>query len=157
MDRRIARTIAALAVVSLGAAACSDEDREDIGDAVDTVVDEVEDAGRTAVSEAEDAVGDAASDAAELAARNIATQQGEEQFADAGRPLDDGGLTCEATVADGLDGVDVNCTGTTQDGGAAELTGSTGEVPGASATELDGTFTGTVDGDEVFSAESLGG
>lgn len=157
MHRRIAPTVVALAVVSFGAAACSDEDREDVGDAVDTIVDDVEDAGRTAISEAEDAVGDAASDAAEVAARNIATQQGEEQFTNAGRPLDSDGLTCEATVADGLDGLDVSCTGTTEDGGAAELTGSTDEVPGASVTELEGAFSGTVDGDEVFSTEALGG
>jgi len=148
--------IGAAALAALGFTACSDEDREEIGDSIDSIADDVEAAARTAASEVEDAAGDAASDVAELAVRNIATQQGEEQFADAGEPLDEDGLSCEST-ADGLDAVDVNCTGTTEDGGTAEMTGSTSEMPGASVTELEGTFTGTVDGVEVFSATNLGG
>ena len=39
----------------------------------------------------------------------------------------------------------------------AELTGETAELPGESIVELEGTFTGTVDGGEVFSTEVLGG
>jgi hypothetical protein len=65
-------------------------------------------------------------------------------------------LTCEATAADGLDSVDVNCTGTTEDGGEAALTGTTDELPGESITEVEGTFTGTVDGAEVFTTDTLG-
>ena len=95
-------------------------------------------------------------DAAEVLARNIATQQGEEQFNNAGHELD-GPLTCEAAVADGVDEIDISCTGTTQDGGAAELTGHTNEIPGASVVTLDGEFTATVDGEEVFTTQRLGG
>src|SRR3990170_4967209 len=100
MHRRPALLL--VATVALGAAACSDEDREDVSDVVET------------------------------AARNIAAEQGEEQFSDAGHPLDDEGLTCEATAADGAEAVDISCTGTTEDGAAAELTGTTSELPGAS-------------------------
>ena len=89
-------------------------------------------------------------------ARNIATQQGEEQFNNAGHELD-GPLTCEATVQDGVAQIDISCTGTTKDGGAAALTGTTNEIPGASVVTLDGDFTGTVDGAEVFTTERLGG
>lgn len=137
--------------------ACSEEDRDDLGDTADSVIEDVEDAARTAASEVEEAAGEVTDDVAETAARNIATQQGEEQFADAGAPLDDSGLSCEATVGDDATTVDVSCTGTTEDGKAAALTGSTSELPGASVTELEGQFTGTVDGQEVFSTETLGG
>lgn len=153
--RILAATGAAL--VALGLVACSDEDRESIESAVEGAVEDAEDAVQTAVSAVEEAVGEAASDAAELAVRNIATQQGEEQFTDAGHALDDAGLDCTATADDGLASVSVTCTGTTEDGGQAELIGSTGELPGASVTELEGQFTGTVDGEEVFSADALGG
>lgn len=160
--------LGAIGALTFGAAACSDDDQDAAQDAIDTLVDEAEEAGRTAISAAEDAgrtgvsaVEDAAqdvtNDAAELAVRNIATQQGEEQFANAGHDLDDGGLTCEATVAEDAANVAVTCTGTTAEGGMAELTGETSELPGASVTELEGTFTGTVDGAEVFATESLGG
>ncbi len=60
-------------------------------------------------------------------------------------------------MADGVDQIDISCTGTTQDGGAAELTGHTNEIPGASVVTLDGEFTGTVDGEEVFTTQRLGG
>ena len=138
--------IAVVALSVLGVTACDDDDREDIGNAVDTLVDE-----------AGEAIDEATRDAAELAVRNFATQQGEEQFTNADHPLDDAGLSCDATITDGVEGVDVTCTGMTQDGGAAELTGTTSEIPGASITELEGTFTGTVDGEVVFETESLGG
>lgn len=156
MSRHRSLFIGAAAFAAVGFTACSEADRDEIGESVESIADDVEDAARTAASEVEDAVGEAASDVAEVAVRNIATQQGEEQFADAGEPLDEDGLSCEAT-ADGLDAVEVNCTGTTEDGGTAELTGSTSEMPGASVTEIEGTFTGTVDGTEVFSETSLGG
>ena len=37
------------------------------------------------------------------------------------------------------------------------MTGTTDELPGASVTELEGAFTGTVDGTEAFSTDTLGG
>jgi len=135
---------AAVAVV-LTFAACS----EDTQDAVESDLE-------SAATEVGDAVGDAANDAAEALARNIATQQGEEQFNNAGHELA-GPLTCEATVEDGVANIAISCTGTTQAGGAAALTGTTNEIPGASVVTLDGDFTGTVDGEEVFSTERLGG
>ena len=111
------RTMIGLAVLSLAAVACSDEDRDSLEDTADSVVDDVEEAARPPLDEA-------ATDAAELVARNVAAEQGEEQFADAGHPLDDDGLACDAAVGDGLDSVEVTCTGTTQDGAARRLTGS---------------------------------
>ena len=126
-------------------AACS----EDTQDSIESDVE-------SAVTEVGDAVDEASEDAAEALARNIATQQGEEQFNNAGHELD-GPLTCEATVQDDVAQIDISCTGTTKDGGAAELTGHTNEIPGASVVTLDGEFTATVDGEEVFTTERLGG
>ena len=111
---------------------------------------------RSAATDIANAADEAANDAAEALARNIATQQGEEQFKNAGQELD-GPLTCEATVQDGVSKLDISCTGTTKAGGAATLTGTTNEIPGASVVTLDGQFTGSVDGAEVFTTERLGG
>lgn len=138
-------TIAVLAVSSLAAASCSSDSQDSIRTDVES-----------AVTQVGDAIDDATDDATETLARNIATQQGEEQFKNAGHELD-GPLTCEATIADGVASVDISCTGTTQDGGAATLTGTTNELPGASVVTLDGQFSGAVDGAEVFSTERLGG
>jgi len=150
--------VAAVAVIAaLGVSACSDEEQDDLADTADSVADDVADAAESAATAVGEAVDETGDDAAELAARNIATQQGEEQFSAAGHELDDSGLSCEATVEDGVDGVAIDCTGTTADGGAAALTGSTTEIPGASVTSLEGNFSGTVDGTEVFTTQTLGG
>ena len=141
------------AVACLGAVACSDDDDATIG----SIVEDIEDVARTAVTEAEQAIDEAATDAVETAVRNLVAEQGEQEFADAGNPIDDDGLSCVATASDDLDSVQVECTGTTEDGGQAELTGETAEFPGASITEVEGTFTGTVDGAEVFATDVLGG
>ena len=111
---------------------------------------------QTAASDVANAAGDVANNAAEALARNIATQQGEEQFKNAGQELD-GPLTCDATVQGGVSKLDISCTGKTKAGGAASLTGSTNEIPGASVVSLDGQFTGTVDGTAVFTTQRLGG
>jgi hypothetical protein len=153
MDHRRKLLVALAAVSALGLAACGNDDDA----TADSIIDDAEAAARTAVSEAGQAVDDVSADAAELAVRNLAAEQGEEQFADSGHPLDDDGLTCEATASDGLDSVDVSCTGTTQAGEEAKLTGTTDELPGASITEVEGTFSGTVGGSEVFSTDKLGG
>ena len=92
----------------------------------------------------------------EVAARNVATQQGEEQFKNAGHELN-GPLTCEAKIADSAKKVDVTCSGTTKSGGVAVLNGTTDEVPGASVNALTGRFVGTVDGTSVFTTDRLGG
>ncbi|HWM22019.1 MAG TPA: hypothetical protein VNO51_20175 [Ilumatobacteraceae bacterium] len=143
MRIRLAHAAALAAVLTI--ASCS----EDTQDAVESDLE-------SAATEVGEAVGEAANDAGEALARNIATQQGEEQFKNAGHELS-GPLTCEATVQDGVAQIDISCTGATKDGGAAELTGTTNEIPGASVVTLDGDFTGTVDGEEVFSTERLGG
>jgi hypothetical protein len=130
---------------ALAIASCSSDTRSSIETDV-----------RSAASDVADAADDAVNDAAEALARNIATQQGEEQFNNAGHELD-GPLTCEATIADGVSEIEISCTGTTQAGGAAALTGTTDEIPGASVVELEGQFSGTVDGTEVFNTSSLGG
>lgn len=111
---------------------------------------------RSAATDIANAAGDATDAAAEALARNIATQQGEEQFKNKGKELD-GPLTCEAKVQDGVDKIDINCTGKTKDGGAATLTGTTNELPGASVVSLNGDFTGAVDGTTVFTTQRLGG
>jgi hypothetical protein len=121
-------SIATLAAV-VGVAACSDEDRDEVLD-----------------------------DATELAVRNFAALQGSEQFNNAGHEIDDEGLSCTATVTkDGRTAVEVECTGTTTDGGEAVLTGITSELPGASIVELEGEWTATVDGEQVFTTDGLGG
>jgi hypothetical protein len=154
MEHRHKWLVAAVAVTALGFVGCGNDDDDAT---VDSIIDEAESAARTAVSEAGQAVDEASADAAELAVRNLAAEQGEEEFADAGHPLDDEGLTCEATASDGLDSVEVDCTGTTEDGKKAALTGKTNELPGESLTEVEGNFAGTVGGSEVFTTDKLGG
>ena len=102
------------------------------------------------------AAGNVKNNAAELLARNIATQQGEEQFKNAGSELD-GPLSCTATTHGGASKIDISCTGTVKSGGKAELTGTTSEIPGASATQIEGQFVGTVDAKQVFTTDKLGG
>jgi hypothetical protein len=136
---------AAMLAAAFTIAGCNSDDRASI--ATDL---------RTAATDIANAAGDAANNAAEVLARNIATQQGEEQFKNAGQELD-GPLTCDAKVQDGVAKIDINCTGKTKAGGAAVLTGSTNEIPGASVVSLDGTFTATVDGTNVFTTQRLGG
>ena len=109
-------------------------------------------------TEVEEAVDEAATDAAELVARNVAAEQGEQQFEDAGFPLDDSGLACEATVGDELDAVDVTLHGDDRGRrGGGDDRHRPNELPGASVTELEGQFTGTVDGTEAFTTDTLGG
>jgi hypothetical protein len=143
MKIRIAHgAIVAAALMIVG---CSSEDRSSI--ATDL---------QSAATDLANAAGEATDDVAEALARTIATQQGEEQFKNAGQELD-GPLTCEATVQDDAANITVSCTGTTKSGGAATLTGATNEIPGASVVSLDGDFTGSVDGTEVFTTQRLGG
>jgi hypothetical protein len=130
----------ALSLVLLGAGCGDDDDTsaDDVVENVSTVVDE------------------GVNDAVETAARNIASAQGEDEFSAADIEVD-GDLTCEATADDSAGAVDISCTGTSTDGQELALTGTTDEIPGASVTELEGTFTGTADGTEVFSVDTLGG
>jgi hypothetical protein len=136
---------AVVAALALTVTACSSETRSSI--ATDL---------QTAASDVGEAIDETTRDAAEALARNVAKEQGEEQFNNAGHELATD-LTCEATIADGVSQIDVKCTGTTTAGGAAELTGTTNEIPGASVVTLDGQFVGTVDGQEVFTTQRLGG
>lgn len=142
-QRRISTLLFAAAAFAV--VGCSEDTQDSIGTDVQNVATDVG-----------EAVDEATNDAAEALARNIATQQGEEQFTDAGHPLD-GPLECTATVADGVAQIDIACTGVTQDGGDAMLTGMTSEIPGASVVSLEGEFVGTVDGAEVFATDQLGG
>lgn len=137
--------VAVAVAVTVAVTGCSSDSRSSLKTDVES-----------AVSEVGNAVSDATKDAAEVLARNIATQQGEEQFNNAGQELS-GPLACEATVQDGVTKVDISCTGTTKAGGVAALTGTTNELPGASVVSLNGQFSGTVDGKEVFNTERLGG
>ena len=137
--------LAALSVTAIAVGGCSSDTRRSIATDLQTAA--------TAVGRA---VSNATNDAAEVLARNIATQQGEEQFKNAGHPLA-GPLTCTAKIADGVANIAINCTGTTQAGGAALLAGNTDEIPGSSVVALDGEFVGTVDGNVVFTTAHLGG
>jgi hypothetical protein len=143
MKNRIAYGVV-LAAALLGAG-CSSKTRESIATDLQTAA--------TNVGNAVDAATD---DVAEALTRNIATQQGEEQFKNSGHELD-GPLTCQAVIQDGIAKVNVNCTGTTKAGESAALTGTTNEIPGASVVSLNGDFTGTVNGSEVFTTQRLGG
>jgi hypothetical protein len=144
-NRHILKSVFVVAAAAMAVSACSEDTRDSISTDVESAV--------TAVG---DAVGEVTDDAAGVLARNIATQQGEEQFTNAGHPLD-GPLTCTSTISEGADSIEIACTGTTQDGAAAALTGATSEIPGASVVSLEGNFTGTVDGEEVFTTQDLGG
>jgi hypothetical protein len=143
MKIRIAHGLMVTAAMMI--AGCNSDDRASI--ATDL---------QTAATDIANAAGDVANNAAEALARNIATQQGEEQFKNAGQELD-GPLDCSAKVQDGVAKIDINCTGKTKAGAAATLTGSTNEIPGASVVSLDGQFTGAVDGTSVFTTQRLGG
>ena len=137
--------VGAVALSALALGACSDDTKDDAKSAASNAVEDVK-----------DAAGGAVNDAAEMAVRNIAKEQGEEQFKNSGNELE-GDLTCEAKVTTDAKHVDVNCTGKTKDGKDAVLTGQTSELPGASVTELEGDFKGTVGGAEVFATKALGG
>lgn len=135
----------ALLAVPLAMVACSDDSR-----------DAIEDDSRTAVSEVDEVLDDAGQEAVEFAARNLATEQGEEQFNDAGHPID-GKLTCTAELLADADSIVIDCTGTTEAGGVATLIGTTSEIPAGSLVSLEGEFVGLVDAAEVFTTTSLGG
>jgi len=152
MRHRLLPSLALSAALALGIAACSDDAQQDAEDAVDQVQEDAEDA----VTSASEGLDEGTDAAAEAAVRNLAATHGADELAQAGHEVE-GDLECEATVADGEDAVDVTCTGTTTDGEDAEVAGTTAELPGASATELEGTFTGTVAGEEVFSVDRLAG
>lgn len=134
-----------MAAAALAITSCDSDTRESV--ATDL---------QSAAGDVASAAGDVTDDVAEALARTIATQQGEEQFKNAGQELD-GPLTCEAKVQDGAAKIDISCTGTTKAGGAAALTGATNELPGASVISLNGEFTATVDGATVFTTQRLGG
>lgn len=143
MRIRIAHGV--MVAAALAIAGCNSDDRASI--ATDL---------QTAATDIANAAGNAADNAAEALARNIATQQGEEQFKNAGQELD-GPLTCTSKIENGVAKINIDCTGKTKAGGAATLTGSTNEIPGASVVSLDGQFTGAVDGTSVFTTQRLGG
>jgi hypothetical protein len=135
-----------LGVAALGlTTACGDDSGDDVGSTASSVA-----------SSVKGAVDDATKGAAETVARTIAAKQGAEQFKKAGHELQ-GELTCESSAEDSATEVAVNCTGTTKDGKVVKLSGTTSELPGASVTKLEGSFTGSVDSQQVFSTQELGG
>ena len=125
--------------------ACGDDAEDDARSTVSSVA-----------SSVSGAVDDATKNAAETLARDVAVKQGAEEFKKAGHELN-GNLTCESSAEDSATEVAINCTGTTKNGKAVKLSGTTNELPGASVTKLEGSFTGTVDGQQVFTTQNLGG
>lgn len=117
--------------------------------------DDVEDDIETVITEVTDAIDDAAREATELAARNFATLQAEQEFEKVGHPIT-GDLSCDADATDGLASIEITCAGETEAGGAARMRGTTDEFPGASFNELQGEFVGVVDDTEVFRVVTLG-
>lgn len=104
--------------------------------------------GLTACNEAEKQLDKAKTQVGEFAIRNAAAIAGTEAFKDNGYELVEQ-LDCTADVNADNDAT-VSCTGTTKDGKAATLDGT------ADGDNLDkGTFVGKVDGQEVFSKDSL--
>ena len=132
----------ALSVALLGA--CGDDD------------DGADDAVEDAANDVGDAAGEAGNDAAEAIARNLAAQQGEDEFEANDVDVADE-LSCEAVMTEEADAVEITCTGTSEDGRELALQGVTSEIPGESVTELEGNFAGTADGEEVFVVDTLGG
>ena len=159
MPSKLTLTALAAALALTGTfAACSDSgDDNSASDTATSLADKVEEGAKDAATTVADAANDATDAAAEAAARTLAAQQGAEQFKDAGAEID-GELTCQANTRESDPGkIELACSGTTVDGKQAGMLGLTSELPGASATELKGQFTGSVDGDEVFTTDTLGG
>jgi hypothetical protein len=153
--------VAPLAVV--GVVACGDDDdaesleadvRADITEASEVLEERASEISEAA-EDVRSTVEDIAAEAVELAVRNVAARAGEAEFESAGHPLA-GGLDCTASATDGMAAVDIDCTGTTAAGETATLTGTVDAPPGESVVELNGSFTGTVDGAEVFTTNRLG-
>src|SRR4051812_37045067 len=111
--------VPALGLALLGA--CGDDDVDNTAKDVGSAVDE------------------SSNDAVEVAARNIASAQGEDEFS-AHQIEVEGDLTCEANADEGADAVNISCTGTSTDGKDLTIDGATSEIPGASVTELEGKF-----------------
>jgi hypothetical protein len=91
-------------------------------------------------------------DLTETAARNAAAVAGTNAFEAEGHPLD-GQLSCEAHVVSGSDRIGVDCTGRTKTGDPVTLSGEASNTEGDG---LSGSFTGSVNGKEVFSQDCLG-
>jgi hypothetical protein len=151
------------AALLFGSAACSDDDQDAIDETIDDVradadetMDDLQEGAEDIRSDVSDAIDEGTQDAVELAARNLAARQGADEFDSNGIDVD-GDLDCEATAAGDNTNLEVMCTGTSTEGQDLAIEGTTTEMPGASLTELEGTFTGTADGEEVFSVDTLGG
>ena len=92
---------------------------------------------------------------AEVVARTIAAQGGEEGFANEGIEVD-GDLECTATSEGGAERVAVSCTGTGVDGEELAVEGDLRVQIGDNGDSARGSFVGTADGEEVFSKECIG-
>jgi hypothetical protein len=104
--------------------------------------------GVSACDDAEKQLDKAKTDVGEFAIRNAAAIAGTEAFKQNDHELTEQ-LDCTADVTADNDAT-VSCTGTTKDGKAATLVGT------ADGDNLDkGNFVGKVDGQEVFSKDSL--
>ncbi|MFZ0323955.1 MAG: hypothetical protein WAN48_07470 [Actinomycetes bacterium] len=90
-------------------------------------------------------------DVDEVLARTIASVQGQAALAKVGVEVS-GPLSCTSAQADA--GVTISCTGTSLNGQAVALTGTATTIPGGNTAK--GSFTATVDGQQVLTTECLG-
>jgi hypothetical protein len=94
-------------------------------------------------------------DAAEVAARNIATEAGREEFENNGVDVL-GDLSCVANSEGGGEQLTVRCTGTASNDRELLLEGTVSTDQGDIGDAVRGTFVGSVDGKEVFSEDCFG-
>jgi hypothetical protein len=157
---RIIRRLGPLALVALlplGAAACSkaDQDRADqkagearqAGDQVGQQLENLGDQAREKVQQAADQLRDGSKDVREAAARNAVSAVAEGEFQRHGVDFAEG-PTCAAT-SDKVGQYHIECTAKTTTGGTATLVG---DDPG----EGDSNFVGAVDGKELFRQQCVG-
>jgi len=90
-------------------------------------------------------------DVDEVLARTAASVQGQAALVKAGVDIT-APLSCTSEQVEG--GVSVNCSGTSLDGMAVTLTGTATSLPGGSAVK--GSFTATVNGQQILTTDCLG-
>jgi hypothetical protein len=136
-----------LAVLVLGTAAlgaCSKADSDKANQTVSSVGDQLS----NDIEQAKNGIQNASQEVREAAVRNGTAEAAPPEFRRQGYVVNSP-MQCSASSPQ-LGEFTVNCTGTTNDGRAAAVTGT--DPPGDAAA----TFTGTIDGNQVFMQDCLG-